>query len=595
MRNAATERDQAVELIRLVRRGKIDQLHPDLFSDELPKSIAKNSIDQMARDTAAVLAPLPSLACASGNMTSAADEKRASTKNKIGKSYWDTSAIAVQNVNFADSWLSYSFGIYDIEPDFVNCRPVIRYESPFGAYYHKDRWGNVVRFAKIQQVRVGQLCDLFPEYGALIRNRENGQPRGHHELVELVKYKDLARTVVYLPECRNLVLASAKNPISRLSVVIAERPDQEMSPRGQYDDVVYPMLARSIMAQNMLRAANQAVEAPWAMPDDVTTVSIGPDAILRSQQPEKIGRVPLNIPRDVFALADQLERDVNEGGGYPEVRMGAPDANIITGKGVQALQGTMQTQVNLAQTVFAPALEAATSICFEMDAALWPNKKKKITGFLTGKPFELTYTPSRDIGDSFDCKVTYGFSAGMTPAQSVVMMLQLRGDNVISRDNFRRQLPFEIDPEEEQRSVDKEQMEDALKQGFSALLQAMGPMVMQGGDPLKLISSAAKAIQLRQKGTPLADAIAEAMTPPEQEQAPPEPEAPPAPGPEGAAPELPPGIRENGLSQGVAYGQQGMAPGGMPAIQSLIAGLRGPSGEPRMSAETMRKRPTGMG
>jgi hypothetical protein len=115
---------------------------------------------------------------------------------------------------------------------------------------------------------------------------------------------------------------------------------------------------------------------------------------------------------------------------------------------------------------------------------------------------------------------------------------------------------------------------------------------MQGQDPLPIVVAAAKAIELRRKGKGLAEAIEKALTPPEKPET--EAQLPPEAGPPGMEQELPPGVQDSGRLQGVAPGQAGMPPGGMPAIQGLMAELRG-QGDPRMSAATMRKRPIGQG
>lgn len=591
--SAAAVRDQDMHRVRLVRRGCIDQLYPEHFADEIPKSVVGNIIDVAARDTAEMIAPLPGLACASGNMVTAADSARASKKNKIGSYYWEKSNLARQNIDFADAGLSYGFGVYIVEPDFEHKCPRIRWESSFGAYYYQNLWKETVWYAKVRYIDVATLCAQYPQYSASIKY-DGKKERDGGQQVRIVSYRDATRMLVYLPDCSNLVLSDVANPMSRVGVVIAERPDQEELPRGQFDDVVWPALAKARMAQYMLKAADLAVNAPIAIPEDVTELTYGPDAVLRSANPQQIQRVRLDIPDDVFVLSGELDRAAKEGSRYPDARTGGVQGSIITGRGVQELMGTMDTQVRTWQTILAQALQEVTSLCFEMDVALWPDTPKTIQGVLSGKPFELTYTPSRDIGTTFGCKVVYGFAAGLSPSQAIVMLLQLRADNAISLDTFRRQLPFDLDPEEEQRSVDVALLADAAKQGLMGLGQAFGPMVMQGQDPLPVLRAMATVIELRQKGKPVHEALLEAFKPPEAPEPTPEPVpgVPGAPVDPNAAPsegELPPGVRENGYMEGTPYGQMGQAPGGMPPVQALMASMRG-SGQPRVEATVMRKR-----
>lgn len=596
LKNRFMDRDKNMDIVQTVRRGDIDRLFPDLFSDDIPKSVVANLVDVAARDLAEVMAPLPNLACSAGNMKTDADRNRAARKNKIGYDYWDCSGLERQMFTFSDSYNSHGFAVFVVEPDFAYQKPMIRVENPMGCYYARDRFGCVVEYIKETTCTAGELAHMYPEHAAQILAYGRGKRgREGNEWLTLVRYSDKTQTVVYLPEAENCVLARAANPISRVPVAIIERFDLGSVPRGAFDDVIYVQLARSIMAMFQLQAADKSVNAPIAMPDDVTEVPIGPDSVLRTQNPQAVQRVRLDVPRDSWMLAEQLDKESKAGARYPDARTGGVKGSVITGRGVESLLGTFDTQIKTFQVLAKQALEDATSMCFEMDTKLWPNTRKTITGTMSGKSFELSYVPARDIGDNYKTSVTYGFAAGMTPERAIVTLLQLRGDRLIQRDTFRRALPFDIDPDEEQRGLDIEDMEEGLKQGLLALMQGIGPMMAQGGDVMTVLKAASTAIAQRQKGRPLHEAITEAFTP---EEAPPEPdlmtEPQGAPLGEGAAPGPGgglEGIRPNGLPQGVAPGQAGLGPGGMPSILSLIAQMRG--GRADMQAGVMRKVPTG--
>lgn len=605
MRERAADRDASMEVVDEVRAGNIDRLYPRYFSDDLPKSIVSNLIDVAAQDIASMQAPLPSLACSSGKMSTAADRRRAENKNKIGTSYWDKSRLQDQMFTFADSWNTYGFSVFMVEADHCDMGPKIRVEDAVGCYYDKDLWGNTTRFAKVRRARADTLAELHPQYAHIFMYEGGRRVEGARE-IELVTYMDREKICVYLPECEHMVLAEAPNRLTRVPVVIAERPRRRngIAPRGQFDDVVWIQVARSLMAVYQIQAADKSVNAPMIVTPDVAEVPTGPDAVIRSDQGRNaIGRADLSVPREVFGVLSQFDQEAKIGARYPDARTNGVEGSIITGRGVEALLGGLDTQIKTAQSVFSQALEEATSLCFEMDVTLFGRLRKEIHGVQSGRSYSLTYVPNQDIGDNWTVRVTYGFAAGMTPAQAIVMLLQLRGDKWIGRNTARSHMPFDIDPVAEQQDLDIEDLEQALLQGMSATVQAIGPMALQGQDPLPVIRQMAKALALRRKGKDLYEAVTEAFKPeeePEQEpgmpgaeQLPPEDE--PAPG--GEEGELPPGVRPSGLPQGVAAGQQGMPPGGMPSIQSLISGFR-PSGggvEPRMSAETLRKRPMGSG
>jgi hypothetical protein len=183
----------------------------------------------------------------------------------------------------------------------------------------------------------------------------------------------------------------------------------------------------------------------------------------------------------------------------------------------------------------------------------------------------------------------------MSPANAMVTMLQARGDGLIDRDTVRRQLPWGIDADQVQRDLDIQETEDALKQGLFAALQSSGQMMAQGmtDQALMFFTAADQLIRGRQNGKPVNEVLmaafqsyidkqkadAEAQ---QQQQA----GAPGAPGGDGVQ-----GVGPDGLPANVAPGQAGMAPGGLPDIQSLVAGFRG--GQADMSTSVRKRLPTG--
>ena len=184
--------------------------------------------------------------------------------------------------------------------------------------------------------------------------------------------------------------------------------------------------------------------------------------------------------------------------------------------------------------------------------------------------------------------------AGLDPNRALVFGLQARGDKLISRDFLRRQMPWEMNVTMEEEKVEVEQLRDALIQAVSGYAQALPAMVTQGQDPSKILTAMATIITGRQAGKNIEDTIEEAFAPAEPTETGPEQPAaqeqqPGQPG-QGGGPsdQLPPGMQASGRMQGVAPGQEGQAPGGRPALQTLLAGLSS-SGAANMTAGTVRK------
>lgn len=602
LRQANTARDARMADVRAVRAGRLSSVFPEMFPDGMPQSVISNFIDTAARDLAEIISPLPSLNCASGMMISQRSRDFASKKANVGHFYWLSSKLAQNMTTACDRYLTYGFLPIIVEPDFLGRTPRIMLEDPMGSYPQFDRYGNCVAFARVWRARAEDLAAQFPDLERqILRAAENDQsnaPMGQNRSaadveLEVVRFSDSEQTVMYLPDRRNTVLARVKNPLSRCPVVIARRPGVDDELRGQFDDVIPVQMARAKMGLLALEAADKSVQAPLALPDDVGQLSIGPDAIIRSRNPEKIRRIGLDIPPGTFAEIQNLESEMRQGARYPEARSGVSDASVITGRGVQALLGTVDTQVKTAQTQLGAALAEATKLCFEMDEKLWPSLRKTVRGTHAGTPFEETYVPAKDISGDYECDVTYGYAAGLGPNNAAVLLLQLRGDKLIDRDTFRRHLALGEDITAVQKAVDIEELTDAAKQGIFAYVQSIGVMAQNGMDPSEPLRKLAMLVDGIERGKSIPALLPIVFAPPPAPPAAPGavgPDGQPAPGGGGDGSMPPFGEQANGLLQGVAPGQAGQGPGGRPSVQDLLAGMSA-AGKPNLSASVRSRIP----
>jgi hypothetical protein len=354
---------------------------------------------------------------------------------------------------------------------------------------------------------------------------------------------------------------------------------------------MWVQVARSRFATLALEAAQKSVQAPFALPSDVNVLEIGPDATIRSANPEKIRRVSLDIPAGIFQENANLDQEMRVGSRYPEGRLGQQSGSIITGKGVQALMGGFDTQVKTAQAVLAEAFRHVMRISFMTDEKLFGDVEKEVRGVNAGAPYEITYKPKDAIDGDYWCDVTYGLMAGLDPNRALVFGLQARGDKLISRDFLRRQMPWEINVTMEEEKIEIEQLRDSLIQAVSGYAQALPAMAAQGQDPSQILTAMAAVINGRQKGKSIEEVVQEAFAPKQPEVS---PEAMStageavAPGQAPSGEPLPGELQESGRMAGVAPGQQGMAPGGRPALQTLLAGLNS-SGQANLSAGVLRR------
>ena len=559
-------RDQRMRDVLSVRQGDISKVYPSMFSEDYPKPLVANFVDVAARDLAEVMAPLPSFNCSATNMVSDTQRRAADMRTRIANYYVTSSDLQIQMYQGADWFNTYGMLPAMIEMDYETNNPRIRLLNPFGVYPEMDRFGRTVSLVQVVSTDAETLAAQYPEYASQImpHNRwQQGSPS-----VSLVRYHDKDQDLIFLPERQNLILANVPNPVGKCLANVAMRSSLDGEARGQFDDILSVQLARARFAVLQIQAAEKSIQAPIAIPQDVQELALGPDAIMRSANPQGIRRVPLELPAGVFTESGVLERELRMGARYPETRSGNIDASVVTGRGVQALQAGFDTQVKAAQAQFARLFTEMVSLCFEVDEKIFGNVTKQIKGTDDGTPYTLKYIPSRDIKGEYGVDVRYGIMSGMDPNRAIIALLQMRSDKLVSRDYVRREIPMELNVTQEEQRVDIEEMRDSLRVAVAQYAQAIPALASQGQDPSQVITRIADVIAGRQKGLQLETIIAKAFAP--------EPVAPAPVMPEQQVPVA--GVAPAPASQPTPEQQSGAAPAAgqpQPDIAQLLASIGG--------------------
>jgi hypothetical protein len=570
LRTRSSARDQRMRDVLSVRQGDISKVFPSMFSEDYPKPLVANFIDVAARDLAEAMAPLPSFNCSATNMVSDTARKAADTRTRIANFYISNSDLQLQMYTAADWYNTYGMCVGMVEMDYDDNNPRIRMLNPFGVYPELDRYGRTLSLTQVIITDAESLASQYPEFYEQILGRNQYQLSSPY--VSMVRYHDKDQDVLYLPERKNLVLSSTPNILGKCMARTVMRSSLDGEARGQFDDVLSVQLARARFAILQIQAAEKSIQAPIAIPQDVQELALGPDAIMRSANPQGIRRVPLELPPGVFTESGVLERELRLGARYPESRSGNIDASVVTGRGVQALQAGFDTQIKAAQAQFARLFTELTSLCFEADEKVFGGIPKTIKGSDDGTPYVLKYIPSRDIKGEYGVDVRYGIMSGMDPNRAIIALLQMRSDKLVSRDYVRREIPMDLNVTQEEQRVDIEEMRDSLRVAVAQYAQAIPALAAQGQDPSEIISRIATVIQGRQKGQALENIIEKAFMPE------------PAPTPE--MPPMAPGMEQQNPAAGAAPApasaqptqpQGGMAPaaGQRPDIAQLLAGITG--------------------
>lgn len=558
-------RDERMQNVLAVRNGNMASIGIDFFPEGMNHPMIANFVDVAARDIAEVVAPLPSINCSTTSMASEDAKKVADRRTQIANHYVQFADLETQNYIGADWYLSYGTYNVVVEPDFESNMPRIVVDNPLNSYPEYDRFGRVISYYKRYKKTVRELCVDFPEYKSEILAHYDGGPVNWSAELELIRYEDKDQITLFLQNSK-LVLASTPNPMGKLMVKIGRRPNLNPDdPRGQFDDVIWVQLARARFAFLAMEAAEKSVQAPLAVPNDVQEFAFGPDAVLRTQTPQNIRRVGLELPPAAFTEQQLLQQEMRMGSRYPEGRSGQIDASIITGQGVQALLGGFDSQIKAAQQIMSRVLEEVIALCFEMDEKLF-NQKKTASGLYQGAPYKFEYKPGTAIKGDYSVQVRYGLMSGLDPSRALIFSLQALGAGLTSRDFVMRELPWAMNVSEVQKAIDVEKMRDSLSAAFMSIAGAIPQMIMQGGNAQELVLQISDVIKARKAGVSIEDAVAEAFTPKE----PPAPEAAPAdtlPSPVEA--QTVPSAPEQMMAAGAPMSPEGGSPDIMSMLQQL--------------------------
>ena len=588
LRKANSDRDTRMRAVGLVRAGHANMLFKDLFPSDWPKPIISNTIDVIAQDVAEQVGVLPTFTAAGDSIINESQRSHADKLTKITNHYVYAARLGSRLIQAADRFNTYGFLPVRVEAQYDEERPHIHLDDPVGAYFDKDRWGVVTLYVKTFKRTASELAALFPEHANRILKGNGWATEGNEpgRVLTVARIYEKDAISLLLMDGNNtagLVLQRVENPLGKVPVSIAERPTVDGETRGAFDDTLWVYAARAKLALLSLEATQKSVEAPIALPQDVQELAFGPDSILRSATPEKIRRVGLELPQSAIVEDRLLDNEIKFGARYPEARAGQVDSSVVTGRGVQALMSGFDARVKTNQMIIGEALTDALSMCLELDEKVWPNTQRVVNTVTNGTPYELKYTPSKDIKGDYRVNYEYGLLAGLDPNRALVWGLQGLGAGLFSKSFMRRNLPLSMDVAEEERVIDVERLRDASMGGVEALAGAIPQMAAQGQSPMEIVRIMGELVDARKKGTPIEKAIAKAFAPKE------EPPTQGAETPEQMAASM---SQEPNAGSAAPQTEGGVQMEGVrpepPGMMQLLAQLSG-SGAPGTSVRTVRQ------
>lgn len=573
-------RDRKMAQMAAVLANRSGEVFRNVLPLDYPEPVVENTIRSAADDLAYMIGVLPSLSSVDASPLDEGKRSRADKLSRIIGALAYQSSVGNRLPFAAVQQVAFGFSPFRVEPMFDERRPHIHVDPALGAHYMRDRFRRLVSYFRVSRVKARELMALYPELADRIAPRTMFGDEAREQMLDVVRFWDNDTEVLMLPQRKNLLLEQVDNRLGRVPVRIVDGEPGD-APAPSMNDAMWVMAAKAELALLTLEAANKAVQAPLAVPTDVETFELGPDSVIRTNSPRDVGRVGLDIPNASFLQVSSLDEELKRASHYPDVRAGMTDASVVTGRGVQALQGGFDARVRVYQAALGDGLADALSMALEVDKLYFGSTSKKVAASVNGSSYEITYTPERDIY-STGVVATYGVLAGMDPNRALVWSLQALGAGLVSTRWATENLPVSLDVNAEMKTIDVEQLRKASMAAMQSYAQAIPQMAAAGQDASVPIRQIVQVIEDRKKGIQIEDAMAKAFTPPE-----PTPEEQMAAQQQQMPPGAPPGM--GGPEMAMAGGPQIEVPQAPPSQAQLLSQLSG-DGTPRTSARVVRMR-----
>lgn len=287
-----------------------------------------------------------------------------------------------------------------------------------------------------RMVKARYLKNRFPLAASQMQVKV-GREFADTDEVEVIEYWDTERIlcIARSSDGRHCVpLYSAPNRINRIPVILIGRDSADGNLRGQFDNMIAPMLGKNRLMSYVADYVDQGVYAPITKKNIPGAVDIGPGAIIDLGSEGDIGRLPpAQMDTSVWRFLQEMGQEARNSGVVPESRSGHVRQAIISAAGIDALNGGQITVVGNLQTSFADGLERANEVALLIDRT-YCDTRKSIVGYAQGGQFRMAYTPSDLIkkGETGNI-VNYGAGAGLDEFNRTIRIIQLLGSGVVSK------------------------------------------------------------------------------------------------------------------------------------------------------------------
>jgi hypothetical protein len=281
------------------------------------------------------------------------------------------------------------------------------------------------------------------------------------------------------------------------------------------------------------------------------------------QDVESIGQIRSTPDIRTAQVVDRLERNFRTSTGLLPQFGGETYGALRTGRGIDALTGmALDPRIQELHEISEAWLPHLNAVILETYKAYWPDKKFSMYSGWPGDKGIVEFTPKEHI-ETTDNTVSYNLP-GADVIQQTQILGSLRGAKAISGRTFRAMHPYIDDPEAEEKLVQDEDFDEALRQ---SILQKL----LTGEMPLVVSALIKKYVA---EGLDIFDAVVKADEEVRARQATQAPEPPPG---MAASPETMPGMaappQEMMAMQGAPGPAQGQAPDRRAQMAQLLQAM----------------------
>jgi hypothetical protein len=414
-----------------------------------------NLLPSIIRASRSFISNIPQVRCPPADPSNEDSRAKAEKLERVYQGFWQDSHIGrrMNQVGYWNPTLGNAIGV--VWPNFVKKRPELQIRSPFGFY-------PVLRDVDGFDIKQAVFVTSYPYRTVAAMHPSLGLPLTQAKC-EVVQYMDESEIVTVVDGKHRV--KEARNTWGFVPCVIICNESWGEGPWGESDiEWVIPLQAernyRSMLQNallNMMQMQPVAIEGGDNLPENIPMGAL--DAI-PVEQGGKVYRVnPPTVPFQVFQAQEEITRLIDRVGQVPQVMRGEFEGNVMTGKGVSALQGPTTMAYNIKGNEIYPALAELNKMAMRMWERLWPGEHTVYGMQKKGGMFVERFNPTEFDG-WFENIVSVDLSSYLDVNTKFIMNLQAVQNRLKSRQLAASETPGVEDYVADQKQVMKEMQED---------------------------------------------------------------------------------------------------------------------------------------